>query len=311
MQGACEFYTHTMLWHRRLISMGDAIMLRWSHLSSLLLSLALVGCNRAEEEARKKEEIQRIIEDHKKQVQEAEDLQEAERRIAEIKVEYGTLLGAFLADFDAAHAKYGGRKIEVTGNVVFPHSRTCFYMRGEKTAAESPHIQLVPCNVAGESANKVMALFGGQQVRVVGRLGTYLNKGKKFGKFETRDQITLSFHDCYLEEVEPTSTLVVSAEELGREFERDRKSAIEKYRNRSVLVNGTVVSSKEGHAGRIGVLELKGTDNTKVWIKNTDQLVEGRLPTKGQVDFRVSIYDFDQRTNGEVWLTYNYFFRRY
>jgi hypothetical protein len=149
-------------------------------------------------------------------------------------------------DERAAAAKYKGKTIELSGKVADVH----------RNASGDPFLSL-PAKTAGilgvscflKDKNVFGKVVKGQEVTVRGRYPDL--------------QFGVQLLDCELVKVGPSPALTYTAEEMTKEWARDKAGAVKKWKDKVLIVSGEVADTKANDVGAINVY-LKGTDKLRV-----------------------------------------------
>jgi hypothetical protein len=167
-----------------------------------------------------------------------------------------------IADDPAFHKKYSSRKVTVTGEVKEVHRNT-FYLKGAKKdqIAVNPSVSL-------KDKEKQLRLGPGQKIKVTGTcLSQQLHSIQIFDAEFTLDG--------------PKTLIEVSAADLAREYEANAGAADGKYKDKEMLVSGTIGEVKGTS------IQLKGTAKTSVGVNVTgDEEKAKDLKTGQQAELR-------------------------
>jgi hypothetical protein len=141
----------------------------------------------------------------------------------------------------AAEEKYGGKVIEVTGKVL-DADRLNSDADPQLTITEGPEDRtgrpIVKCRFSAGWMDDVMPLGNGQPVRIQGKLA--LGSGGRYA---------VPLTECVLVEAGPATAISIKAEDLTKEIAAGWEQAKEKYRNKTLIVTGTVADTgKDGNA---------------------------------------------------------------
>jgi hypothetical protein len=226
-------------------------------LPTLLLGLALVllaaGCGK-ERPAPEKEPV--ASDRPKPAVEEKPPVKEKPpEKVKEVEqpaftVTAAGLAGQFAADAAKAEKKFAGKLVAVEG-LVSTARQNIVKGTGEVTLVGKKGEQLpfeVACTVKKARAGTVGLLSRWQQVRVTGR---FVEGGAAKARLD----------ECDYEELTPGTTPTVTAEAVTKEFKADSAAAEKKYKDRDLIVTGTV----DELAARNGFwVRLAGTGGLRV-----------------------------------------------
>lgn len=140
------------------------------------------------------------------------------------------LVKEFIADEKAATAKYKDKIVEVEGVVNTANQelhKGSFSLTGAKKTPTDIAQLLVFCNPVPSQQPRMPWLAKGQKVRVRGQL--------------TANSLALRLLNCQFWELEPPSTPKLTAVQLTEEYAKDEAAAKEKYYDKEIIVEGTVV----------------------------------------------------------------------
>jgi hypothetical protein len=171
----------------------------------------------------------------------------------EFKMTAAELAADWVKDEKAAEAKYKDKVIEVTGEVqhVGP-TLDQIMLKGVKKDPKDALAFDIRLGIPVEQWAQCARFSNGQKIKAVGK---YFSKTSKY-------YITIT--DCKVTELEKSKTVIISAEDLAREFEKDAEAAEKKYKGPdNVVITGVVESLRKEKDDSVYAV-LKGTGKTRV-----------------------------------------------
>jgi tRNA_anti-like len=185
-------------------------------------------------------------------------------------------------DEKAAAAKYKGKAIELSGTVVGVErniSGDVFLSLPSKTAG----ILGVSCFL--NDKNVFGKVVKGQDVTVRGR----------YPDFQSGVQIM----DCELVKVGPSPALTYTAEEMAKEWAKDKEAASRKWKDKVLIVSGEVGDSKANDVGAISVF-LKAGEKLRVDCGFTAfaKDIAGKLKQGDKVKVVGEFFEFESKDEG-------------
>jgi hypothetical protein len=185
-------------------------------------------------------------------------------------------------DEKAAAAKYKGKTIELSGTVsavARNFGGDVFISLPSKTAG----ILGVSCFLKDKKVfGKVVK---GQEVTVRGR----------YPDFQFGTQIM----DCELVKVGPSPALTYTAEDLAKEWAKDKEAAIKKWKDKVLILSGEIGDTKSNDVGAISVF-LKAGDNHRVDCGFTafEKDIAGKLKKGDKVKVVGEFFEFESKDEG-------------
>ncbi|MBO0699204.1 MAG: hypothetical protein J2P46_12480 [Zavarzinella sp.] len=185
-------------------------------------------------------------------------------------------------DEKAAAAKYKGKTIELSGtvsNVARNFGGDVFISLPSKTAG----ILGVSCFL--KDKNVFGKVVKGQEVTVRGRYPDL-----PFGT-----QIL----NCELVKVGPSPALTYTAEELAKEWAKDKEAATKKWKDKVLIVSGEIGDTKSNDVGAISVF-LKAGDKHRVDCGFTafEKDIAGKLKKGDKVKVVGEFFEFESKEEG-------------
>ena len=207
----------------------------------------------------------------------------------EFKLTSEELAKEFTKDEAASEAKYKDKVLEVTGEVtdVGP-TLDQIMLKGAKKNPKDFNEFRIRLGIPPDQQGLAARFSKGQKIKAVGKYLSLTNGA------------WLTITDCTLTEVDKSKTIVISAEELAKEFEKNEDGAKAKFAGNDIVVTGQVVDIKTDKDGtKLAV--LKGTAKTNVAVT-----IGGLMQTevaKGQSIEVRAMTDGIRFQNNEVQLT--------
>ena len=187
-------------------------------------------------------------------------------------------------DAKAAHAKFKGSVLEVTGEVV----------------------NIGPGVVDPNQGNIGLALEGTHRWVICHtqdpKPWTLVNRGQKVKIRAVCNQMEISSAILYngvFVDLKPNPVPSVSAEQLAKEFSADKKAALAKYKNKYLVTSGEVVEQEKENVG----VYLKGHGKLRIKGVNFDILQESAakaLKRGRKATFLGEVYDFSDKDDSVV-----------
>jgi hypothetical protein len=227
----------------------------------VLFALVLIGCTPKGDGGKKD---MKVAQDGSKNKKDSPEVKNVAPAKPDFEVTAESIAKEFMTDAKAAGAKYDKKYVEVTGEVNRVEQGDAFTFKGAKKDKGNFDDAWVGCYVLSEDAPKSAQLSEGQKVKVV-------------GKFKELRGPTVTLNDCKVFELEPSKLLMLSAEDVAKEFEKDAKAATGKYKEKHAVVSGMLEDVREGSRP---FAIFKGTGKTRVAVEMKQG--EGSRLKKGQ-----------------------------
>ena len=220
--------------------------------SFVLFGLVLVGCT-SHVGADKKEK--QVAQDEGKERGKVKG--DNAQNVPAVKPDFVLTMEAFASEFradnKAAHAKFGNKIVEITGQMREQITRKQFNM-GIPGKGLGIHIA---CDVLPEYSRKMLHCSSGQKIKVTGKCDP------------RKADVNVLILQCSLIELESsTDNIVTDAQNLAGDFERDAVAAAAKYEQHAVILSGTLTEAFDDFPRFVAT--LKGTDKTHVSIRGSD-----------------------------------------
>lgn len=204
----------------------------------------------------------------------------------EFKVSSEELAKEFLKDEKAGEAKYKDKVIEVTGEVtaVGP-TLDQIMLKGAKKDAKDPVEFGIRLGVPEGQQAQAARFSKGQKIKAVGKYLSVMKGG------------WLTITDCTLTEIDKSKTVVISADDLATEFDKNPAAAEKKFKGPDIIITGIVENIRtEPDAGKVAV--LKGSGKTRV-VANVGNFGGPEVAKGHTLEIRANT-EFLQVRNNEV-----------
>lgn len=183
------------------------------------------------------------------------------------------LMADFSLDFVTAGAKWSGKTVEVTGFCIFPNAENLFL------AMVAPQFG-INCSFQKSAQKALAGLKTGQCVTVVGKIGYYASG------------LPLT---CYSVKPCTTKPEAISADDLYKEIKANTKTALNKYKSRTVFLSGKLASVIVQKGGVMKtIIALQTVDGDLVWgylLSSTDERANA-LPQGADLTLFGKVEDF-------------------
>jgi hypothetical protein len=156
------------------------------------------------------------------------------------KADYATSAGSFVTEFianrEAADAKYRGKRVEITGEVLS-------VLGGKQAIVNFPFVKKTPEDAIGvcvaaklrsDNRQKGLMLSEKQKVKITGNY-----EGDLVGYM-------VSLSECIVEEISKSELMAVNAEDMAKEFIADFQTATAKYQGKDVVIAGKIDELLDG-----------------------------------------------------------------
>lgn len=205
-----------------------------------------------------------------------------EKKEAAVKLTPEAFAAEVKKDEKAAAKKYKGATIELSGPVTGVHRNfggEVFISLPSKTAGPlGVHCFLKDRNVFGK-------VVKGQEVTVRGRYPDL--------------QFGTQVMDCEVVKTGPSPALTYTAEDMAKEWAKDKEAAAKKWKDKTVIVSGEVADTKANDVGAINVY-LKAADGKRVDCGFTafDKDLAGKIKKGDRVKVVGEYLDSESKDDG-------------
>jgi tRNA_anti-like len=201
---------------------------------------------------------------------------------AVVKLDAEAFAAEVKKDEKAAAAKYKGKTIELSGTAIGVQRNfggDVFLSLPSKTAG----ILGVSCFL--KDKNVFGKVVKGQDVTVRGRYPDL--------------QFGIQIMDCELVKVGPSPALTYTAEEIAKEWAKDKEAATKKWKDRVLIVSGEIGDTKANDVGAISVF-LKAGEKLRVDCGFTafEKDIAGKLKKGDKVNLVGEFFEFESKDEG-------------